>query len=188
MKQCKKCGKLKPRTEFYESTQSWCKECMKKYSHDKEHYKRSGLKSKMCKVCKDVHPLVDFTALPNGKYGRVCIHCQGKQDGKQLEMIIPKQSKLKQPKAKPMEQPTTEVAPKVSVLTKITDRLFGRKYYINIINLVGTGKCEASCFIFPTLEMAISHKESLKFNRSYQYVETISFRTKKQYKSTWRSI
>lgn len=87
-----------------------------------------------------------------------------------------------------MEQPTTEVAPKVSVLTKITDRLFGRKYYINIINLVGTGKCEASCFIFPTLEMAISHKESLKFNRSYQYVETISFRTKKQYKSTWRSI
>ena len=185
MKQCKKCGKFKPHTEFYESTKSWCKECMRKYSHDKNYYHRSGLKSKMCKVCKDVYPLVDFTVLPNGKHGRVCIHCQGKQEGKQLEMKIPKQAKPKTIKQKPMEQTIKKGAPKVSVLTKILDRLFGRKYYLNIINVVGTGQCEASCFIFPTKEMADRHKDSLRTNLRYQFIETISFRSRIKYGTTY---
>lgn len=152
---------------------------MKKYQHDVHYYHRSGLESKMCKVCKDVHPLVDFTRKPNGKYGRVCVHCQRKQDGRQLEMRIPKQTK--QPKAKPMEKKQNAVAPQVSVLTKIADRLFGRKYYVNIINTRGTGKCEASSFIFPTKQEAEKHKINLETNRSYQWVETISFRSKRKY-------
>jgi hypothetical protein len=134
----------------------------------------------MCKVCKDVYPLVDFTALPNGKYGTVCIHCQGKQEGKQLEMKIPKQSKPTKP-IKPMEQTIKKGAPKVSVLTKILDRLFGKKYYVNIINTRGTAKCEMSSFIFGSRQEAEKHRISLEMNLSFQWVETISFRSREEY-------
>lgn len=185
--QCKKCGKYKPRNEFYQSAKSWCKECMKKYTHDRYYYLRSGLKSKMCKVCKDVYPFVDFTRKPNGKYNIVCIHCQGKQEGRQLS-IVPKPKPIANPTiktniktTKKMEKNVKKGAPKVSVLTKITDRLFGKKYYANVINRRGTTSLEMSSFIFATKQEAEKHRISLEMNLSFQWVETISFRSREGY-------
>ena len=66
-------------------------------------------------------------------------------------------------------------------MKRIINRLFGRKYYANIINLRGTGTCEVSCHIYKTKEEADAHRDSLLDNRSYMYVETVTFRSMKGY-------
>ena len=69
----------------------------------------------------------------------------------------------------------------MDLLNKILDHIFGYKYYANIINTRGTDKCEICCFIFRNREEALKHKFSLDTNRSFLFIETISFRSRKQY-------
>lgn len=68
-----------------------------------------------------------------------------------------------------------------TVLTEIAAFLFGRKYYANIVNTRGTLKCELSSFIFRTKEEADNHRAALDSNLSYRFVETISFRSRREY-------
>lgn len=68
-----------------------------------------------------------------------------------------------------------------TLIEKILAHLFGHKYYANIINRTGTDIDEISCFIFTTREQANAHRESLLTNRSFSFVETISFRSRKTY-------
>lgn len=70
-----------------------------------------------------------------------------------------------------------------TVLTEILAFLFGRKYYANIIHTRGTDKCEVSSFIFRSKEQANSHRNALDNNLSYKFVETISFRSRREYNS-----
>lgn len=67
------------------------------------------------------------------------------------------------------------------VIQRILDLLFGQKYYANIINTRGTFKYEISCFIFRTREQAEQHRLSLADNRSFMYIETVSFRSRHEY-------
>jgi hypothetical protein len=69
----------------------------------------------------------------------------------------------------------------MDLLNKILAHILGNKYYANIVNTRGTNRCEISCFIFHTKEEAMKHKFSLDANRSFMFVETISFRSRKQY-------
>lgn len=68
-----------------------------------------------------------------------------------------------------------------TVLKEIIAFLFGRKYYANIINTRGTFKCEICSFIFPTKEAAEKHRQELEDTLSYRYLETISFRSRRDY-------
>ena len=68
-----------------------------------------------------------------------------------------------------------------SVLQAIVAFIFGHKYYANIVNTIGTDRFELASFIFLTKEEAIRHRRSLDTTRSYQYVETISFRSRMAY-------
>lgn len=68
-----------------------------------------------------------------------------------------------------------------TLLQAITALLFGNKYYANIINTRGTAKCELSSFIFSTKADAIKHRNELQSTRSFLYVETISFRSRREY-------
>lgn len=68
----------------------------------------------------------------------------------------------------------------MTILQSIIAMIFGRKYWANIINTRGTAKCEISCFIFETKEQANEHARSLDTNRSFGFVETISFRSSRQ--------
>lgn len=70
-----------------------------------------------------------------------------------------------------------------TLFTEITAFLFGRKYYANIINTKGTAKCEISSFIFRTRDEARRHRDQLQYNMSYHYVETVTFRSRKEYSS-----
>lgn len=63
----------------------------------------------------------------------------------------------------------------------IIEAIFGRRYWANIINTRGTDKCEISCFIFRTREEAREHQYGLSGNRSFMYIETVSFRSRKDY-------
>lgn len=63
----------------------------------------------------------------------------------------------------------------------IVEMTIGRKYYVNIINTRGTARHEASCFIFSSPEAAKQHADSLRSNRSYAYIETVSFRSRNIY-------
>ena len=68
-----------------------------------------------------------------------------------------------------------------SVLQAIVAFIFGHKYYANIVNTIGTDRFELASFIFLTKEDAIKHRRSLDTTRSYQYVETVSFRSRMVY-------
>ena len=70
-----------------------------------------------------------------------------------------------------------------TVLSAIVEFLLGRKYYAVIINTRGTDRCEISSIIFPTLAAAEKHKNELSATFSYQWVETISFRSRNDYSS-----
>lgn len=68
-----------------------------------------------------------------------------------------------------------------TTLTSILAFIFGHKYYANIINTRGTNKLEISSYIFRTREEALAHKKRIEETRSFLYVETISFRSHKDY-------
>lgn len=70
---------------------------------------------------------------------------------------------------------------KESIISYIVGRIVGYKYYANVINLRGTDRIEMSCGIYRKKEDAEKHRRSLYGNRSYGYVETISFRSRKRY-------
>lgn len=68
-----------------------------------------------------------------------------------------------------------------TVLKEIIAFLFGRKYYANIVGTKGTDKTELCSYIFHTKEEANRHRDSLLTTLSFQYIETISFRSRKEY-------
>lgn len=68
-----------------------------------------------------------------------------------------------------------------TVLKEIIAFLFGRKYYANIVGTKGTDKTELCSYIFRTKEEANRHRDSLLTTLSFQYIETISFRSRKEY-------
>lgn len=63
----------------------------------------------------------------------------------------------------------------------IVEFLLGKKYYANIINSAGTAKCEISSFIFESLMDAEKHRQEINSTRSYQWVETVSFRSRNEF-------
>lgn len=67
------------------------------------------------------------------------------------------------------------------VLKEIFEFIFGRKYYVNIIHTKGTSKYEACSFIFRTKDEAEEHKYKIGTTLSFQFIETISFRSYKEY-------
>lgn len=68
-----------------------------------------------------------------------------------------------------------------TILEAVFAFIFGHKYYANIVNTRGTGKCEVASFIFTTKEDADRHRRRLDTTRSFLYVETVSFRSRKLY-------
>lgn len=69
-----------------------------------------------------------------------------------------------------------------TVLQAIVAFIFGHKYYVNIVNTRGTTRCETTSFIWSTKQQAMEHKMRLEDNRSFRYVETVSFRSREVYK------
>ena len=70
---------------------------------------------------------------------------------------------------------------KETVLQAIIAHIFGHKYYANIINTKGTDRIEISSFIHHSKEEAEHHRMEIESTRSFLYVETISFRSRKRY-------
>lgn len=56
-----------------------------------------------------------------------------------------------------------------------------RTYYANIVRTRGTAVAEICSFIFLTREDAENHRDSLTANRTFQFVETITFNSTKDY-------
>ena len=71
-----------------------------------------------------------------------------------------------------------------TVLVAIVEFLLGKKYYANIINTRGTDRTEISSFIFCTRQEAEKHRQELSTTVSYQWIETISFRSRNEYGAT----
>lgn len=70
---------------------------------------------------------------------------------------------------------------KETVLQAIIAHIFGHKYYVNIINTRGTDSCEVSSFIHRSQEEAEKHRRDIESTRSFLFVETVSFRSHKDY-------
>lgn len=68
-----------------------------------------------------------------------------------------------------------------TVLKEVVAFLFGRKYYANIIATKGTAEIQICSFIFRTKEAAAKHRDSLKSTMSFIFIETVSFRSRKDY-------
>ena len=65
-----------------------------------------------------------------------------------------------------------------TVLKEVIAFLFGRKYYANIILTKGTTKQEICSFIFANKQAAERHRQDIEKTLAFQYVETISFRSR----------
>lgn len=63
----------------------------------------------------------------------------------------------------------------------IMEFLLGRKYYANIIGVRGTGKIEIGPYVFRDAEKAAEHRQSVEETRSFLFLETITFRSRKDY-------
>lgn len=68
----------------------------------------------------------------------------------------------------------------MNLLSLILDHLLGRRYWLNIVYHVGTKRCEVSSFIFTRREEARAHQQRLQDNRSFRFIQTISFRSRQE--------
>lgn len=68
-----------------------------------------------------------------------------------------------------------------ALIKAILEHLFGKKYYANIINCRGTLKAEMCSYIFLDKKSAYEHRDTLFGNTSFQYIETVSFRSRRNY-------
>ena len=72
-----------------------------------------------------------------------------------------------------------------TVLQRIIAFVFGHKYYANIIRTRGLGgTADLTSFIHSSKADAEAHKRDILLTASYEYVETISFRSRIQYVKT----
>ena len=70
---------------------------------------------------------------------------------------------------------------KKSLLTLVLEFILGHKYYVNIIATKGVIRTECTSFIHPTKESAMRHKSQIDSTTSFQYMETVSFRSRHEY-------
>lgn len=69
-----------------------------------------------------------------------------------------------------------------SVLQAIAAFLFGHKYYANIVNTRGAERYEIASYIFPSKYEADQHRLRIEQQtRSFEFIETVSFRSRKVY-------
>lgn len=69
-----------------------------------------------------------------------------------------------------------------TIFTHLIAIFIGHKYYANIVNTRGTGITEIASFIFASQEEAGKHRAQIEKTRSFMFVETISFRSFRNYK------
>jgi hypothetical protein len=69
----------------------------------------------------------------------------------------------------------------MTVLESIVAFVFGKKYYANIVNTRGTDKCEMTSFIWRTKADAERHRKAIESTRTFDYIETVTFRSRKEY-------
>ncbi len=70
---------------------------------------------------------------------------------------------------------------KETVLQAIIAFVLGHKYYVNIINTKGTEKCETTSFIHHSRAEADAHRKEIESTSSFLYIETVTFRSRKEY-------
>lgn len=66
-----------------------------------------------------------------------------------------------------------------TALTEIVAFIFGRKYYANIIATKGVAKQEICSYIFASRQAAQRHRREIETTLSFQFIETISFRSRR---------
>lgn len=71
----------------------------------------------------------------------------------------------------------------MELIKKIIEHIFGKKYYANIVQNIGTNGNEICSFIFRTKVAANEHRKVLMTNHLFRYVETVSFRSYKEYET-----
>lgn len=68
-----------------------------------------------------------------------------------------------------------------TALNELLAFLFGRKYYANIVGTRGTDRTEICSYIFHSRAEADHHRATLDTTRSFLWLETISFRSRREY-------
>ena len=69
-----------------------------------------------------------------------------------------------------------------NLLRKISHFLFGRVYYAVIIGETGSGdRYDIASQIHPTRASAEAHRRRIEATRSFIYIETVRFRSRKNY-------
>lgn len=70
----------------------------------------------------------------------------------------------------------------VSLICRTWRRVFGRRYYANIVGIRGTASCEVTSRIFRTRGEAEAHRRVIEEDTlTFVFLETVSFRSRKVY-------
>ena len=70
---------------------------------------------------------------------------------------------------------------KTTPLELVLSFLLGRKYWANIVVTRGTSKYEVCSYIFRSKADADNHRHNVDNGLSFRVVETVSFRSRKEY-------
>lgn len=69
-----------------------------------------------------------------------------------------------------------------TILKEIFAFILGRKYYANIVATKGTAETQLCSYIFTSREEARRHRDSIDATLSFQFVETVAFRSRRDYR------
>ncbi len=73
---------------------------------------------------------------------------------------------------------------KVSLIQKIADRILGRKFYVCVVGMVGSGEYFVNSTIYRSMDDVEKYKESLKDNSSFDFISCHSFRSHNNFRLT----
>lgn len=73
---------------------------------------------------------------------------------------------------------------KVSLIEKLKNKVFGHKYYVCVVGMIGSGEYFINSTIYRSLDQVEQYKEKLKSNSSYEFISCHSFRSHNNFRLT----
>lgn len=73
---------------------------------------------------------------------------------------------------------------KISLLQRITERILGKKFYVCIIGMKGSGQYFVNSTIYRSKEDVARYRDQLQTNESFVFIGSYSFRAHNDFKLT----
>lgn len=73
---------------------------------------------------------------------------------------------------------------KISPITKLVNKIFGHKYYVAVVGMIGSGEYFVNSTIYRSKEQVDAYRDSLESNSSFMFISCHSFRSHNTFRLT----